>query len=444
MRPVEKLSFEAVVGRLHNHFLKLERQEAKAKGLAYPLHDVLMSGFAMLFFQDPSMLQFQERMMRRKGRANLQTMFGVREVPKETQLRERLDRVEFEGVRELLPQLFAHVRRAGWAREWRSEISAGDGADKFYVLAVDGSDYFSSAALSCPNCLVCTGRDGQAHYRHTVVAATLVKSGKREILPLDAEMCARQDGSEKQDCELAAGKRLVSRVRAEHRHLPVVVTADDLFSHVPFVEACQDARMSFVLVAKPLSHKELFEWVEDLARLGESEQVEWSVGALCQRRWFQARIVRHVPLRADAQVTVNFVEVWERDKTGAEIYHNSWVTDVAVTAHNVAEVVGIGRAKWKIENEQFNIQKNHGYHLEHNYGHGQQNLSAVFYYLNLLAYLTHVILGRGDREFQRARATVRSLEAFWSEMRTLMRRLLWESWHHLMEFIFNEELASSP
>ena len=130
----------------------------------------------------------------------------------------------------LLPQLFEQVRRTGWAQEWKSEISAGDCADKFYVMAVDGSDYFSSAALSCPNCLVRTGRDQQAHYRHMVVAATVVKSGKREILPLDAEMCSRQDGSEKQDCELEAGKRLVRRVRAEHRHLKLVVTADDLLT----------------------------------------------------------------------------------------------------------------------------------------------------------------------------------------------------------------------
>jgi hypothetical protein len=52
------------------------------------------------------------------------------------------------------------------------------------------------------------------------------------------------------------------------------------------------------------------------------------------------------------------------------IYHNAWVTDFAVTAENVATMVGIGRARWKIENEQFNVQKNHGSELEHHYGHG--------------------------------------------------------------------------
>jgi hypothetical protein len=38
-----------------------------------------------------------------------------------------------------------------------------------------------------------------------------------------------------------------------------------------------------------------------------------------------------------------------------------------------------GRCRWKIENECFNTLKNQGYHLEHNYGHGQKNLSYNMY-----------------------------------------------------------------
>ena len=72
-----------------------------------------------------------------------------------------------------------------------------------------------------------------------------------------------------------------------------------------------------------------------------------------------------------------------------------------VSADNVAEIAGIGRSRWKIENEQCNVQKNHGYELTHNYGHGQQKLSMVFYLLNLLAFLAHMILDRGDRLYQR-------------------------------------------
>jgi hypothetical protein len=442
MRPIEKLTFEAIIRRLRNQFETLEQKEKRAN-YQYSLSDLLMSGFAMMFFQDPSLLSFQERMMNKHQRCNLETMFGVRLVPKESQMRERLDEVSAEAVRPVLPSLFEQIRRTGWAREWLNEISDGSNAGTYYVMALDGSDYFSSQAISCKNCLVRKDRAGQLHYRHTVVAATLVKSGKRLILPIDAEFCSPQDGSEKQDCESNAAKRLIRRVRAEHPHLSFIVTADDLHSHVPFVEECQKRRFSYVLVAKPDSHKELFEWVEDLDKLEECEHVFWHVGPACSRKYYHARIAREVPLRADGKVKVQFVEVWESDKEAKVRYHNSYVTDLEVTQKNVSEIVAIGRAKWKIENEQFNIQKNHGYHLEHNYGHGEKNLSRVFYYLNLLAYLVHIILERGDKQFQKARATVRSRSRFWEEIKTLMRRILWESWGALMEFVGNEELYLS-
>ena len=97
------------------------------------------------------------------------------------------------------------------------------------------------------------------------------------------------------------------------------------------------------------------------------------------------------------------------------------------TPANVAVVVQIGRTRWKIENEQFNVHKNHGYELTHNYGHGQQTLSMVFYLLNLLAYVTHVVLALGDRLYQRCRAQ-ESRRELWNALRTLVNALLVESW----------------
>jgi hypothetical protein len=34
------------------------------------------------------------------------------------------------------------------------------------------------------------------------------------------------------------------------------------------------------------------------------------------------------------------------------------------------------------DNETFNTLKNQGYHIEHNYGHGEKNLSMMFFMLN--------------------------------------------------------------
>ena len=115
------------------------------------------------------------------------------------------------------------------------------------------------------------------------------------------------------------------------------------------------------------------------------------------------------------------------------IYHNAWVTDFAVTADNVATIVGIGRARWKIENEQFNVQKNHGYELEHNYGHGTRGLSLVFYLLNRLALLAQQGLDLGDQLYRACRAH-EARRSLWQALRMYFKKWRFASWQALLEF----------
>jgi hypothetical protein len=70
----------------------------------------------------------------------------------------------------------------------------------------------------------------------------------------------------------------------------------------------------------------------------------------------------------------------------------AWVTSLPVSQDNVAEIVACGRARWKIENESFNVLKNHGYELEHNFGPGQKFLAMTLAALNLLAFAWHTVL----------------------------------------------------
>jgi hypothetical protein len=98
--------------------------------------------------------------------------------------------------------------------------------------------------------------------------------------------------------------------------------------------------MAFVLVAKPTSHRPLFEWIEELDVLGECQRGTWEAGPAGQRRYFEYRLAHQMPLSQSGRVAVNFLEVWERDRYGKQVYHNSWVTDFVVTPENVATLVG--------------------------------------------------------------------------------------------------------
>lgn len=440
MRPLKSMTLEGMISRLSDAFARIA--DPRAENLIdYPLPDTLMSGFAMMFFQHPSLLQFQRAMKQKRKRCNLETIFGVQEVPSDTPMREILDGVPLEPLRHLLPELFEGVRRAGWATPFKIHLPSGQHRGDYYTVVLDGSEYFHSSQIHCPGCLRQTDAHGTVQYSHTVVAATVVQAGSHRVLPLDVEEVRNTDGETKQDCEINAGKRLMVRFRQEHRQMHAIVSGDDLYAHEPFVQQLTQNRFPFVLVAKPNSHKELFAWVEMLEGAGGSEHGHWQEGPACQRRFFQYRIVRQVPLSAALRTWVTFVEVWETNKQGTVVYHNSWVTDLDVDRENVAVIMAIGRSKGKIENEQFNVHKNHGYELEHNYGHGQQTLSMVFYLLNLLAFVAHAILDLGDRLYQQCRAQ-ESRRELWNALRTFINRVLVDSWAHLLLTYLADDVPS--
>jgi hypothetical protein len=88
-------------------------------------------------------------------------------------------------------------------------------------------------------------------------------------------------------------------------------------------------------------------------------------------------------------MAVNWFSIEVQNAKGKRTYSNSFVTDLPVTANTVAELAACGRARWKIENETFNVLKTTGYNLEHNFGHGKETLASVLVTLNLLAFAFH-------------------------------------------------------
>ena len=328
------------------------------------------------------------------------------------------------------------MRQVGWTARFMSAV----GGKQYYPVVLDGSEYFHSTQIHCSHCLHQRQANGETHYSHLVVGATVTRAGSHAIVPLDAEEVRNSEGQEPQDCELTAAKRLVKRLRAEHRQLAMCIVGDDLYGHEPLITELQRLRLRFVLVAKPSSHPALFAQVADREQRGECVRGTWTEGTGPRRRTFPYRTTADLALTQSEAVRVNFLEVWEQRPDGTVGYHNSWVTDFGVTAETVAALVGIGRSRWKIENEQFNVQKNHGYELEHNYGHGQQTLSMVFYLLNLLAFLAHKLLEFGDRLYQQCRVG-ESRRGLWTLFRSAFYLLAFDTWEALLRYHLRERIA---
>ena len=160
-------------------------------------------------------------------------------------------------------------------------------------------------------------------------------------------------------------------------------------------------------------------------------------------RWFE-----QAPLRDghDAML-VNWVGVTITDAQGHVTYNSAFVTSLPVTCDTVAEIVACARARWRveprgspeIENESFNVLKSNGYHLEHNFGHGKQNLAMMFAAMNLLAFALHTVCDGLEQLWTTARTAKQARTRFFEHIRTLTAYLVFPNWQTLMQTLIDSK-----
>jgi hypothetical protein len=398
------------------------------KERVYSMADAALGAFSVFFTQSPSFLDFQRTLQLAKGCNNALTLFGLTQIPSDNQIRNLLDPVPPETV---FP-VFSAVVEA---------LHAGDHLQSFrafnddLLVAMDGTQYFSSNKIHCPQCSISAHANGTTTYSHHVITPVIVAPQNPQVLPLEPEFIAPQDGHRKQDCENAAAKRWLQRFGARYHSLGVTILGDDLYCKQPLCEAIRAQGLNFILVCKPDSHPTLSEWVASLAATED-------VHTLCVERRHGKRtdtetyrFINQVPLRdgADA-LMVNWCELTTTRADGKIIYHNAFATNHPITAENVAEIVRAGRSRWKVENENNNTLKTKGYHLTHNFGHGKQHLAALLATLNLLAFLFHTLLDLLDSSYQRIRQFL-PRKTFFDDLRALTRYMCFENWQALMAFM---------
>jgi len=394
----------------------------------YKISELGMSAFSVFWTQSPSFLEHQRRMESGVGVNNARMIFVIEELPSDNQIRDILDDVSPSHVSGVFDEILTSLEKKGVLEEFRSLYET-------YVVALDGLQYHSSQKVHCENCNTKKHKDGKVTYSHTMVAASIVKAGNDKVICLAPEFITPQDGHEKQDCELAAGKRLIAAKAPLFRELGVTITGDDLYCHQPFCEQLIAEGLKFVLICKPESHKITYELIEELDAQGGVEHLERRRKRKRGNKFVidHYRFVNNVALRAGADaLEVNWCEIITTDQNGKVLYRNAFATNYELTADNVSEVASAGRARWKIENEHNNTLKTKGYHLEHNFGHGQEHLSSLLAVLNLLAFLGHTVLEIVDNLFQELRQRIGRRDTFFGDIRALTTYWCFGSWRDLL------------
>lgn len=392
----------------------------------YTMTDVGLAAFSVFQMQCPSFLAHQKVMAEERGRSNAHTLFGLTAIPCDNHIRNQLDGVPTDHFDPVFSFVIKDLDATG-------ALAALRVLDGRMLIALDGSEHYCSRKLHCPQCSTRKRSDGGIEYFHSFLGAVIVAPGRSIALPLPPEFVRPQDGAEKQDCERNAVQRWLKRVGPSVASMYPVYLGDDLHSRQPTCQDVIDAGGSFIFVCKPSSHKTLYEYVNG----GEADgRMSVSKGAGKNRRTYEYRWMTDVPLRdgKDA-LKVNWFEMKIINAARKVTNTHSFVTDLPVDRTNVAELVQCGRTRWKVENESFNVLKNNGYNLEHNFGHGKKTLASVLVALNLLAFLMHGACELASSAWQRARVKAGSRSRFFELLRSFTVIILFPSWGSLLSTI---------
>lgn len=399
--------------------------------------DCALAALAVFLFKWPSLLKYETYKDYPRVKTNLENLFKIKQAPCDTYIRTKLDAVKPDSFRPAYKELFSKLQRG----KFLEQFTFYDGA---YLLSVDGTQNFSSNNIHCNNCCQKHHKNGTITFHHNSVNAALTHPDVKQVIPFCPEEVQMQDGTEKNDYESAASKRLLKKIRDEHPHLKLIVTYDALAADAPMIKFLQSLCMNFIITAKETDLPYIFSAFDKMPE--EERQTYQYTDDKGVNHSFS--FVVDLPInKTNEDVLVNLVKYSYIDKNGITRCF-AWITDIDVTTNNVNKIMQGGRCRWKIENETHNVLKNQGYEYERNYGHGQENLCSVFTSLMLLAFAIDQALELGCKLYQEMRILTKTYKSLWEDLRAAIKFFDINDWDMIYNIIINSskpvEKARSP
>lgn len=418
--------------------------------ITYTLSDILMSGLALFVLKFPSLLKFEKWCNQNNSskRLNLKNIFGIKNTPSDTRMREVLDKISPQSFNPLFKKYFKLALRQKKIRSIKS-------LNNLFFFSIDGTQAFFSNKISCSNCLKTVNKEkNSVSYSHKFLAAACVDPKKESPpLPVGFEMIEGfdKDNSLMNDCEQSAFKRMIDKLHNQFPKLKQAVLADALHSTVPMIKKLKSLCMSFILNVKPTRHKKLFRAFEkrkaETDKVIEYRVVEEIGDKVKKKREHIFEMTNALVLvGVETNESINFLNYKEvttwispKGEMKEEIKKFSWVTDISLTTHVVWDVMRAGRSRWQIENETFNTLKNHGYEFEHNYGHGEEHLCSVFSGLCLLAFLIDNLQRLGCKVMQKVLKKQKRFLYYVDDLRATYQKINeLGSWDELLRLLSGE------
>jgi len=264
--------------------------------------------------------------------------------------------------------------------------------NKYWQVIIDGTQLYSFSERHCEHCLKREHKDKESgqvvrvEYYHVVLEAKLVIN-ENIVMSIATEFVENESAKvKKQDCELNAFYRLAKKLKENFPRLPICLGMDSLYAGEPVFSLCRDYNWRYIIRFKdgsiPTAAKE-FHVLKGLEPTQAWSQTEGDI----------TKTYRYVTKISYQAHELNIAEYSQTDIK----YPFVFVTNLSISRRNCEQLILDGRRRWKIENEGFNAQKNHGLGLEHMFS---ENYTAMknHYFLIQIGHMIAQFLEAGLRQ----------------------------------------------
>lgn len=343
----------------------------------YKVAEIISAGLLMFVLKRESRNQ-TDQLAGSRFEGNYLKIFGMRLPIMDTvhQFLEKLPSSELEKLREhLVRGLMERKVLEKWKFQGRYHVSFdATGIHTFEEEPFEGCPYKET-------------KNSMSWYASVLEAKLICANGFS--LSLGTEWLVNQNGKfDKQDCELAAFKRLAAKIKTTYPRMALLVTADGLYCCDPVFTLIGEYGWKFILTFKDDSLKTLWKTI----RKATLQTQQLVLGRRPNGQWLIQNIAYLNDLQYKQTNNLSFVECLLQDQQGHLLEKYAYLTNLAITPENARHICKQGRMRWTIENEGFNTQKNQGFALGHKYARKNFNALQNYYLLMQIAHLIFQLL----------------------------------------------------
>ena len=248
-----------------------------------------------------------------------------------------------------------------------------------FQLLFDGTGLSNHDYNLNNNCLKRKHKDGKISYYKYVLECKLVVGNI--VISLDSEFIENKNmltEKQKQDCEINAFKRMIKRIKKNYPKYNFIITGDALYATNPIINICKKCKWKYIFNLKPDRLKEI------------NDSFEGNIKLLNESNIPNYYLSTNIPYKKNLLNVFKYIET-KNNKTTIFRY----ISNLDINDSNIEVVVGLGRHRWKIENEGFYTQKHRTFNISHLNSRNDNSMKCHYFFIQF-AHTIRQLLEQGN------------------------------------------------